>query len=184
MVFSIFNKYEQTSNKLHDSKQWNSLNQFMQKQLRLRWGPNIHDIFFNIFCLIFNWLCFLFMNTWDYFTHAIELILFPILALSSLSKYALHHPIFKIPRISISLCTMPLLGVLLDCLDIHLIVWSSLIKMHVMCHIFKLTFDAFWWRLRSSSGTHPSSSLLRFDLVWHVIFWNHVSLPRYPQLIN
>ena len=99
MVFSIFNKHEQASNKLHDSKQWNSLNQFIQKQLRLQWGPNIHDIFFNIFCLIFNWLCFLFMNTWDYFTHAIELILFPILALSSLSRYALHHPIFKIPRI-------------------------------------------------------------------------------------
>ena len=146
--------------------------------------PDIHDIFLNIVCLIFYWSCFLFVYTWDCFTPVIELTLFLILALSLLSRYALHLLIFKFSRISMSLCTMSLLDVMLDCLDIYLIVWSSLIKMHVVCHFFKPTFDAFWWRLRNCSGTHPNSPLLWFDLVCHAIFWNHLSLPRYPQLIN
>ena len=51
-----------------------------------------------------------------------------------------------------------------------MLVWSSLIKMHVTCHIFKLTFNPFWWCLRSCSSTHPNSPLLWFDLVWHAHF--------------
>ena len=99
------------------------------------------------FCLIFNRLCFLFVNTWDYFTPVIKLTLFPILALNSLSWYTLHYPIFKIPRISMSLCTMPLFDVMLACLDIHLIFWSSLIKMHIVSYISILTlifYDNTW----------------------------------------
>ena len=147
------------------------------KVIRALVGPNIHDIFLNIVCLIFYWSCFLFVDTWDCFTLVIELTLFRIFALSLLSKYALHLLIFEISWISMSLCTM----LLLDCLEIYFVVWSSLIKMHVLCHIFKLTFDVFWWCLRNGSGTHPNSPLLWFDLVWHAIFWNHLNLPRYPQ---
>ena len=38
-----------------------------------------------------------------------------------------------------SLCTMPLFDVQLDCLDIYLIIWSSLIKMHIVYYISILT---------------------------------------------
>ena len=154
-------------NKLHDSKQWNSLNQFMQKQLGLWWGPNIHDIFLKIVCSIFNWLCLILVNTWDDFTLVIELTLSLILALSLLSRYAFHHPIFKIPRISMSLCTMPLFDVMLDGFNIRLIVWFSLIKTNVVCYIFILTLmfdDSAWEAVQVHTLTllydHDSTFLL------------------------
>ena len=131
------------------------------------------------YCLLDIWLIFYssWWYTWICFVFIVELPLFPVevwmlanqvrsFYLSTLKFYecvCYHEP---------CLCLMPYLIALM-------LVWSSLIKMHVMCHIFKLTFDAFWWRLRSSLGTHPNSPLLWFDLVWHAIFWNHVSLPRY-----
>ena len=106
------------------------------KVIRALVGPNIHDIFLNIVCLIFYWSCFLFVDTWDCFTLVIELTLFRIFALSLLSKYALHLLIFEISWISMSLCTMPLL----DCLNIRWIIWLSLIKkMHIVYHISTLT---------------------------------------------
>ena len=67
--------------------------------------------------------------------------MFLILALNSLLRYALYHPIFKIPQISMSLCTMLLFDVILDCLNIRLIIWSFLIEEHIVYYIFKLTID-------------------------------------------
>ena len=57
MVFSIFNKHEQTS--------WFQTREFIEsihaKLIRALGGFNIYDIFLNIVCLIFDLLCFLFM---------------------------------------------------------------------------------------------------------------------------
>ena len=51
---------------------------------------------------------------------------------------------------------------LVSCLIVLIFIWlfdSFLIKMHAVCHIFKLTFDVFWWRLRSGLGMHLNSHL-------------------------
>ena len=63
-------------------------------------------------------------------------------------------------------------------LGVLIYAWFAWIK-QMLCHIFKLTFDVFWWRLRSGSGTHPNSPLLWFDLVWHAIFFKSPNLLTY-----
>ena len=147
-------------------------------------GPNIHDIFFTIGCLIFDWLYFLFVNTWDDFIPIIALTLFFILALSSLSRYALHHSIFKIPRISMSLYTMPLFDVMLDCLK-RLIIWFALIKTNVVCYISILTlmfYDSAWEAVQ----VHTLNLLYDYDwfFLFDMLFLKSPSLPRYLWSTN
>ena len=57
-------------------------------------------------------------------------------------------------------------------------------KMHVVWCISILTFMFYDSTLRSRPGMHLSPLLWQFDPIWHVIFWNHLSLSSYPQLIN
>ena len=68
----------------------------------------------------YAWICFIFI---------VEPTLLPNKVLKLLSRYALHHPIFKIPWISMSSCTMSMLDACLTCLD----------KMHVECYTSILT---------------------------------------------
>ena len=148
-------------------------------------GPNIHDIFFTIGYLIFDWLYFLFVNTWDDFTPIMELTLFLILAFSSLSRYALHQPIFKIPWISMSLCTMPLFDIMLDCLNIRLIVWFALIKTNVVCYISILTlmfYDSVWEAVQ----VHTLNLLYDYDwfFLFGMLFLKSLNLPRYLWSTN
>ena len=180
LIFLIFNKHEQTS--------WFQTMEFIESihatLIRALVGPNIHDIFFTIVCSIFDWLCFLFVNIWDDFTPVIVLTLFFILALSSLSRYALHHSIFKIPRISMSLYTMPLFDVMLDCLK-RLIIWFALIKTNVVCYISILTlmfYDSAWEAIQ----VHTPNLLYDYDwfFLFGMLFLKSLNLPRYLWSTN
>ena len=57
LIFLIFHKHEWTS--------WFQIMEFIElthaKLIRALVGADIHDILFNIACLIFDWLCFLFV---------------------------------------------------------------------------------------------------------------------------
>ena len=57
-IFLIFHKHGQNS--------WFQTMEFIEsthaKLIRALGGPDIHDIFFNIACLIFDWLCLLFVE--------------------------------------------------------------------------------------------------------------------------
>ena len=67
--------------------------------------------------------------------------MFPIEALSLLSKYALYRPTFKIPSIHISLWIMSLFDAMFGHFDICLIISDKNI-----CYVpyFRANFDVLW----------------------------------------
>ena len=128
----------------------------MQNWLGLWRGLDIYDIIFDIVCLIFYWLHFLFVNTWICFIFIIELPLFPIEVWMLANQVHSFYP----PTLKFYECVCYHEPCLMPYLIALMLVWSSLIKMHVMCHISKLIIDVFWWCLRSSPGMHHNFPLL------------------------
>ena len=134
-------------------------------------GSDILDIFSDIDskddCLIFDWFWFLLVICLNFFIFIVELTLLPIEALNFLSRYALHHLIFKIPRISMSSCTMSMFDVILDCFDTCLTIFD---EMHAEWYNFQTNLWCLLMALKNSSSMHPNSPLLWFDFVWHAMF--------------
>ena len=138
-------------NKFHGSKWWDWLNQFVQKQFGPWWGIQ-HSWYLLWYwfkwgdCSIFDWLCFLFVNTWDYFILVIELTLFSIEAFSLLPRHALSlsHSLSKILWTCMLLKIISMFDIILGCLDVCL---TCLDKMHVVYYISILTlmsYDGAW----------------------------------------
>ena len=154
----------------------------MQNQLGLWWGPDIHDILINIVCLIFDWLCFLFVVC-EIISH---------LLLSKLVSYKgalTYYPgtllltfffvvFFRTLWTCMPLMTISIFDVILGCLDVCL---TCLDKIHVVCYISILTLifcDSAWEAVRVRTLTLLYCDLILFSMQF---FRNHLA---YPGIYN
>ena len=94
LIFSILNKHEQTS--------WFQTMEFIEsthaKSIRaLEGGPDIHDILFNIVCLISSWFLIPLddIHLWICFIFIVELPLFPMEVLMPANQVRSSSPIFE-----------------------------------------------------------------------------------------
>ena len=155
----------------------------MRNQLGLWWGPDIHDILFDIVCLISSWF---FIPLDDIYEFVLYLLLsypcFPWRCWCPLTRYALFAPPnSKIPWMCMLSWAMSMFDAILDCLDACLIISN---RMHIVCHISILTFmfhDSAWEAIQVRTLILSNDQTFLFGKLF---FWNHLSLSRYPQLIN
>ena len=119
----------------------------MRNQLGLWWGPDIHDILFDIVCLIFGWF---FIPLDDIYEFVLYLLLsypcFPWRCWCPLTRYALPPPPpnSKITWMCMLSWAISMFDAILDCPDACLIIFD---RMHIVCHISLLTFmfhDSAW----------------------------------------
>ena len=99
----------------------------MRNQLGLWWGPDIHDILFNIVCLISGWF---FIPLDDIYEFVLYLLLsYPCFlwrCWCPLTRYALFAPPnSKIPWMCMLSWAMSMFDVIIDCLDACLIVFDE-----------------------------------------------------------
>ena len=158
-----------------------------KSNLDLGGGFNILDIFSDIDSNegIIRYLAYFNYSLWyicELFILVIELTLFSIEAFSLLPRYAISLTHFwKFYEHTRYWRSYPCFDVILGCLDACL---TCLDKMHVVCYIAILTlmsYDSAWEAVQVRTLTLLYCDLIFFGMLF---FLNHLSRPRYPQLIN
>ena len=176
LIFSILNKHEQTS--------WFQTMEFIEsthaKSIRaLEGGPDIHDILFNIVCLISSWFLIPLddIHLWICFIFIVELPLFPMEVLMPANQVRSFCP----PTLKFHECVYyhESCPCLMPYLIALMLVWLSPMK-HMLWSISILTFmfhDSAWEVVQVRTLTLSYDQTFLFDMLF---FLKSPSLPRYP----